>query len=493
MALHRVAPRTELLQGPSRPGTARVATRSRVQRSLQKCASTAPASNITGAGLLSWLEENGASQDNVTISMTQLSGPGRPLDVTVARNALQPGDVALSMPDNLVVTLSRVFEDDALAELLTTDKLSELACLTLYMMYEKKIGKESFWYYYIKELDKQRARGPQAVESPLLWPKEELEDLLQGSPVVAAVQQRLASIEKEYNELDTVWFMAGSLFNKYPFDIPTEAFSFDLFKQAFTAVQASIVHLQGVPLAQRFALVPLGPPLLSYSSTCKAMVGYNKERKAVELVVDRAYNAGDPLYAWCGPQPNSRLLINYGIVDETNPYDRLQMTVTLSNDDPLFQQKRNRLHAHSLSTQQSFDLQRNKPLPATLLPFLRIAYCTDSETLATLPTESTDAPPAHPALEQRVLTQLAAYLRYRLSQYKHPLWKDLEILEDPATPPRHKIAARLTKIEKSILMSALEQVQAAAGGDSLEGPVEQLPAYIANLLETGKDRSGHCG
>lgn len=39
--------------------------------------------------------------------------------------------------------------------------------------------------------------------------------------------------------------------------------------QAFAAVQASVVHLQGVPLSKRFALVPLGPPLLSYSSTAK--------------------------------------------------------------------------------------------------------------------------------------------------------------------------------------------------------------------------------
>jgi hypothetical protein len=29
------------------------------------------------------------------------------------------------------------------------------------------------------------------------------------------------------------------------------------------------MHVQGVPLARRFALVPLGPPLLSYSSTAK--------------------------------------------------------------------------------------------------------------------------------------------------------------------------------------------------------------------------------
>ena len=78
------------------------------------------------------------------------------------------------------------------------------------------------------------------------------------------------AIEKEYNELDTVWFMAGSLFKNYPYDVPTEAFSLDLFTQAFAAVQASIVHLQDVSLSKRFAMVPLGPPLLSYSSTSKA-------------------------------------------------------------------------------------------------------------------------------------------------------------------------------------------------------------------------------
>ena len=182
-------------------------------------------------------------------------------------------------------------------------------------------------------------------------------------------------IEREYGELDTVWFMAGSLFKNYPYDVPTEAFSLSLFRQvraataasktgrsrlfparltspvtlcalhefmwcfalcwklsmitmvrqrnkepqegcqisrcwscweqsgqrrnygvlslfrmvcwhailrrvqacagaqAFAAVQASVVHLQGVPLSKRFALLPLGPPLLTYSSTCKASPG----------------------------------------------------------------------------------------------------------------------------------------------------------------------------------------------------------------------------
>lgn len=67
------------------------------------------------------------------------------------------------------------------AELLTTNKLSELACLALYLMYEKKQGKKSFWYPYIRELDRQRARGQLSVESPLLWSDAEL-DYLTGSP-----------------------------------------------------------------------------------------------------------------------------------------------------------------------------------------------------------------------------------------------------------------------------------------------------------------------
>lgn len=73
------------------------------------------------------------------------------------------------------------------AELLTTNKLSELACLALYLMYEKKQGKKSFWYPYIRELDRQRGRGQLAVESPLLWSEDEL-DYLSGSPTKVAKQ-----------------------------------------------------------------------------------------------------------------------------------------------------------------------------------------------------------------------------------------------------------------------------------------------------------------
>ena len=52
----------------------------------------------------------------------------------------------------------------------------------------------------------------------------------------------------------------------------------------------------------------------------QAMLKYDANAREVQLVVDRAYSAGEPVFAWCGPQPNRRLLLNYSIVDDNNPY-----------------------------------------------------------------------------------------------------------------------------------------------------------------------------
>ena len=36
-----------------------------------------------------------------------------------------------------------------------------------------------------------------------------------------------------------------------------------------------------------------------------------------------------PLFQRCGPQPNAKLLLNYGFVDEDNPYDRIIVEVIM--------------------------------------------------------------------------------------------------------------------------------------------------------------------
>lgn len=57
------------------------------------------------------------------------------------------------------------------------------------------------------------------------------------------------------------------------------------------------------------------------------MLRYEPEAKEVQLVVDRGYREGEPINAWFGPQPNQRAFLNYGIVDENNPHDKMALEV----------------------------------------------------------------------------------------------------------------------------------------------------------------------
>lgn len=72
-------------------------------------------------------------------------------------------------------------------------------------------------------------------------------------------------------------------------------FHCSLFLDVFLNFVNNLV-IQKVSLARRFALVPLGPPLLAYRSNCKAML--TAVDGTVQLVVDRPYKAGEPIVVW---------------------------------------------------------------------------------------------------------------------------------------------------------------------------------------------------
>ncbi|GMI98154.1 SAFEGUARD1 [Hibiscus trionum] len=432
--------------------------------------------------LKSWMHKNGLPPCKVVLDeRTSHDEKHSPIHYVAASEDLQAGDVAFSVPNSLAVTLERVLGNETVAELLTTNKLSELACLALYLMYEKKQGKKSFWYTYIRELDRQRGRGQLAVESPLLWSEDELA-YLTGSPTKAEVLERAEGIKREYNELDTVWFMAGSLFQQYPYDIPTEAFTFEIFKQAFVAVQSCVVHLQKVPLARRFALVPLGPPLLAYRSNCKAML--SAVGGAVELVVDRPYKAGDPIVVWCGPQPNSKLLINYGFVDDDNSYDRLVVEAALDTEDPQYQDKRLVVQRNGKLSVQVFHVYAGKEKEAVsdMLPYLRLGYVSDPSEMQSVLSSQGPVCPVSPCMERAVLDQLADYFRRRLAGYLTTLNEDESLLSDPNLNPRRRVATQLVRSEKKILHACLQATTELI--DELpDHSVSPCPAPYAPLLK----------
>ncbi|KAL0014503.1 hypothetical protein SO802_001572 [Lithocarpus litseifolius] len=435
-----------------------------------------------GEDLKSWMHKNGLPPCKVLLKERPSHDEKHsPIHFVAASEDLQVGDVAFSVPNSLVVTLERVLGNENIAELLTTNKLSELACLALYLMYEKKQGKKSFWYPYIRELDRQRGRGQLAVESPLLWSEAELA-YLTGSPMKAEVIGRAEGIKREYNELDTVWFMAGSLFQQYPYDIPTEAFSFEIFKQAFVAVQSCVVHLQKVSLARRFALVPLGPPLLAYRSNCKAML--TAVDGAVQLVVDRTYKAGESIVVWCGPQPNSKLLLNYGFVDEDNSYDRLIVEAALNTEDPQYQEKRMVAQRNGKLSVQVFHVYvgKEKEAVADMLPYLRLGYVSDPSEMQSVISSQGPICPVSPCMERAVLDQLTDYFKKRLAAYPTTLGEDESSLADNTLNPKKQVATQLVKLEKKMLHACL-QATVDLINQLPDDTVSPCPAPYAPLLK----------
>ncbi|KAK3183754.1 hypothetical protein Dsin_031040 [Dipteronia sinensis] len=436
--------------------------------------------------LKSWMHKNGLPPCKVVLKdKPSHDDKLSPIHFVAASEDLQAGDVAFSVPNSLVVTLERVLGNESVAELLTTNKLSELACLALYLMYEKKEGKTSFWYPYIRELDRQRGRGQLAVESPLLWSEAELA-YLTGSPTKAEVLERAEGIKREYNELDTVWFMAGSLFQQYPYDIPTEAFPFEIFKQAFVAVQSCVVHLQKVSLARRFALVPLGPPLLAYCSNCKAML--TAVDGAVELVVDRPYKAGESivvcLFCRCGPQPNSKLLINYGFVDEDNSYDRLVVEAALNTEDPQYQNKRMVAQRNGKLSIQVFQVYkgREKEAVADMLPYLRLGYVSDTSEMESVISSQGPICLVSACMERAMLDQLADYFKIRLAGYPTTLAEDEALLADSNLNPKKRVATQLVCLEKKMLNACL-QATVDLINQLPDHTVSPCPAPYAPLLK----------
>ncbi len=73
-----------------------------------------------GPSKLLLLQANDAPEQQLVIRTLQPPGSSKPLDMAVAARDLAAGDVALSIPDHLTVTLDRVFEDNSVADLLTT-------------------------------------------------------------------------------------------------------------------------------------------------------------------------------------------------------------------------------------------------------------------------------------------------------------------------------------------------------------------------------------
>ncbi|MBA0726454.1 hypothetical protein Golax_002280, partial [Gossypium laxum] len=154
-------------------------------------------------------------------------------------------------------------------------------------------------------------------------------------------------------------------------------------------------------------------------------------------------------------QPNSKLLINYGFVDDDNSYDRLVVEVYAGKE---------------------------KEAVSDMLPYLRLGYVSDPSEMQSVLSSQGPVCPVSSCMERAVLDQLADYFKRRLAGYPTTLNEDESLLSDPNLNPKKQVATQLVRLEKKILHACLQATMDLI--DQLpDHTVSPCPAPYAPLLK----------
>eukprot|EP00178_Gracilaria_changii_P010501 TRINITY_DN305_c0_g1_i1.p2 TRINITY_DN305_c0_g1~~TRINITY_DN305_c0_g1_i1.p2 ORF type:complete len:471 (+),score=73.78 TRINITY_DN305_c0_g1_i1:4913-6325(+) len=349
--------------------------RTKISFSLPSSFSPTPVTNPAAkksAKFVEWLRDNG-------MYLSELATWGRPMhplaiaDETtddgessgrglIAVKPILQGEAVFEVPYELIVT-----KEAALRSLPLDDSVDDYIAIACLLISERAKGKDSFWKPYLDILPLDEDLIPL-----FRWSEEDLA-LLKGSPCIAACQSLRLKLEDEFESANKLYF------SKNREQFPEDVFSRGAWEWAFAILFSRAIMLTA---EQRIALVPYAD-LLNHNPFCSNYIDvHNKlllDRKVVALYTDRPYGKMDQVFVTYGPKSNSDLLLLYGFVSDRNPYDCVEIAVSLSDSDPLYEKKVAYLEQSGISSgSTTFPLYRDR-YPMELIEFLRFCVADEEE------------------------------------------------------------------------------------------------------------------
>ena len=161
-------------------------------------------------------------------------------------------------------------------------------------------------------------------------------------------------------------------------------------------------------------------------------------------------------------QGNGDLLLLYGFALERNPFNSVDITVGLSKEDPMYNQKKAFLDGSGRGASSvRFPLQQNR-YPSELVDFLRLLLV-EPEDLGMQQLDRVDFnEPISPSLERRVLTTMVSICESYLEQYPTKVEEDETLMRDRqlfgALSRQQRMAVKLRASEKRILEATIRAV-----------------------------------
>lgn len=327
---------------------------------------------IESDALVAWLEENGMylSKEatwgrprhplgiaNETTDDGESSGRG-----LVAVKGIVQGEPLFEVPFEVVLTKERALEE--IPEL--PENANEYIAIATLLIQERSKGEASFWKPYFDVLPKDEDLIPL-----FRWTEEDME-LLKGSPCQGAARSLRKKLASEFAAAEE------TIYERNRTKFPKEVFTLDEWKLAFAILFSRAIMLTK---EQRIALVPYAD-LLNHNPFCSTYIDVQEKqltgKRFVTLYTDRPYARMDQVFVTYGPKSNADLLLLYGFITDRNPYDSVDLVVSLSEDDELFERKRKYLEESGVDTTATFPLYSDR-YPMELIEFLRFCVAGEEE------------------------------------------------------------------------------------------------------------------
>ena len=308
----------------------------------QKSTSAVNEKLSANAKLVAWLEAEGEvylsdasgwgeaphpmaiSTETVDELTNESSGRG-----LLARRSVNQEEELLQIPLKLCITKSsarKCFDDGNILP----PNINEYLAMACQLIYERHVlNDKSFYKPYMDVLPLVNEVNP-----TFTWSDEDLQ-ALKGSPVIAATQSMQMKLKREYNDLLAD---KGKLMDLHPQYFPPKHFTFQNFQWAFTMLFSRAIRLRSMKQGETLALVPYAD-LINHSPYSQAYLDaresgdwlFKTGKEEVILYADRAYRKMEQIYISYGPKSNAELLLLYGFALERNPFNSVDVTVSIQS------------------------------------------------------------------------------------------------------------------------------------------------------------------
>lgn len=296
--------------------------RTKRRRNRKICNAEAPEFDETFISLTRWMHRNDW-QPLCKLKSRFFSDTGRGF---MALKYIRKQDKLVSIPVSLLITTNTVSKSGVSYIFCESKKYYLQQVLSVFLVWERFLGKESFWFYYLQSL-------PRNFTTPFFCDEKELSCLPNTVQNFVSIQKKLV-FETYYDIISSMKYIhsqhgATDQQNKFMSFFSTDMYVWAWFVVNTRSIFIDVCHTSPpiINLKDKncMALAPY-LDILNHSDKAHIKVGLSADGKSLDITTLVPYQKYSQVFINYGPHNNLKLFLEYGFVIPLNNNDSVELS-----------------------------------------------------------------------------------------------------------------------------------------------------------------------